>query len=288
MSSAIFSWLRHRRFLWLAVIGLSGCTLFPPSPYQQVQHPLTFSAMQDLPSPNFDPRPQGGVIDMLVIHYTGMESAQGALSRLRDPAARVSAHYVIDEEGIVSRLVDENARAWHAGKAAWRGETNINERSIGIELVNPGHEFGYRPFAEAQMTALIGLTLDILARHPIPPENIVGHADVAPTRKQDPGELFDWARLARAGIGRWPGEWEKEGYISAAGLGPVDITEAQNLLARIGYDIQVTGHRDPQTEKVLTAFQRHFRPRQVDGIADAETMMRLRDLAGGGERAAIS
>jgi len=244
--------------------------------------------MQDLPSPNFDPRPQGGVIDMLVIHYTGMESAQGALSRLRDPAARVSAHYVIDEEGIVSRLVDENARAWHAGKAAWRGETNINERSIGIELVNPGHEFGYRPFAEAQMTALIGLTLDILARHPIPPENIVGHADVAPTRKQDPGELFDWARLARAGIGRWPGEWEKEGYISAAGLGPVDITEAQNLLARIGYDIQVTGHRDPQTEKVLTAFQRHFRPRQVDGIADAETLMRLHDLAGGGERAAIS
>jgi len=243
--------------------------------------------MQDLPSPNFDSRPQGTAIDMLVLHYTGMENAADALARLRDPAAKVSAHYVIDEDGTISLLVDESARAWHAGTAAWRDNSNINERSIGIELVNPGHEFGYRPFPEAQMSALIDLALDIIARHPIPPENIVGHADVAPTRKQDPGELFDWARLAKAGIGRWPETWQEEGHLSLAGLGPVDIAETQSLLARIGYNTKVTGHKDAHLAKVLTAFQRHFRPRRVDGIADSETLARLRDLAGQGKTAAI-
>ncbi len=155
----------------------------------------------DHPSPNFGPRPDGIVIDMLVIHYTGMPSGAAALRRLCDPVAEVSAHYLIEEDGRLFRLVGEAERAWHAGVASWRGESNINDRSIGIELVNPGHDYGYRPFPAAQMAALIALAGDILTRHPILTRNVVGHSDVAPSRKQDPGELFDWHALAAAGIG---------------------------------------------------------------------------------------
>ena len=162
--------------------------------------------MKTSESPNFDARPPGARIDMLVLHYTGMVSAEAAIERLCDPAAKVSAHYLIDEDGAVRRLVDENHRAWHAGEASWRGKSDINARSLGIELVNPGHEFGYRPFPEAQMAALEALAQDILARHTIEARNVVGHSDVAPRRKTDPGELFDWRRLAEAGIGLWPGK----------------------------------------------------------------------------------
>ena len=175
-------------------------------------------------SPNHDARPAGGPVDMLVLHYTGMRSCAEALARLCDPAAKVSAHYLIDEDGTCVPLVAEDRRAWHAGVSFWRGHADINARSIGIELVNPGHEFGYRPFPEAQMRALIDLCRGILARHPIPPCNVVGHADVAPRRKRDPGDLFDWRRLAAAGIGLWP-----EG--TAAGEG--DLAAA---LATIGYE----------------------------------------------------
>ncbi len=160
----------------------------------------------DRPSANFDARPEGAAVDILVVHYTGMETAEAALDRLMDPAAKVSAHYLIDEDGTLYRLVEEDRRAWHAGVASWRGATDVNARSIGIELVNPGHEFGYRPFPEAQTGALIDLAADIVARHRIPARNVVGHADVAPRRKMDPGELFDWPRLAAAGIGLWPEE----------------------------------------------------------------------------------
>jgi N-acetylmuramoyl-L-alanine amidase len=206
-------------------------------------------------SPNFNARPEGTPIDMLVIHYTGMQSAEAALARMCDPAAEVSAHYMIDEEGRVFPLVDEENRAWHAGASFWRGESGVNSRSIGIELVNPGHEFGYRPFPEAQMAALIELAKDILSRWPIPSRNVVGHSDIAPRRKQDPGELFDWRRLAEAGIGLWPEPGKAEG-------------DAAKLLTAYGYETE-------DLAASLTAFQRHFRPSLCDGVADAETLSLL-------------
>jgi len=217
------------------------------------------TALTDTPSPNQGPRPADATVDMLVLHYTGMADAAAALGRLTDPAAEVSAHYLIDEEGTVHRLVDEARRAWHAGMASWRGHTDINDRSIGIELVNPGHEFGYRPFPEAQIMALIALCQEILSRHPIPARNVVGHSDVAPARKTDPGELFDWARLAAAGIGLWPAESDAS---------TADIAQ---MLARYGYD--TADHA-----ATITAFQRHFRPERVDGLEDDQCSTRLAGL----------
>jgi len=201
------------------------------------------------PSPNHDGR-DGAAIDMLVLHYTGMASAAAALDRLCDPAAKVSAHYVVDEEGMVYALVPEDCRAWHAGVSHWAGASNINSRSIGIELVNPGHEFGYRAFAEEQIAALIPLCHSILVRHPIPSARVLGHSDIAPARKEDPGELFPWMRLAKNGIGLWPPKRESD-------FGP-------EALARFGYDPSAP------TDKVVTAFQRHFRPRKLDGVWDGE------------------
>ena len=217
--------------------------------------------MKDRPSPNHGPR--SGAIDMLVLHYTGMKSAEEALDRLCDPVAAVSAHYLVNEDGAVWRLVPEERRAWHAGVSSWRGRSDVNDASLGIELVNPGHEFGYRPFPEAQIAALEALCPDILARHPIPPRHVLGHADVAPERKQDPGEFFPWARLARAGIGLWP-----EMPLPPA---PATIAELQRLLAAIGYATPQSGALDEGTAPVVTAFQRHFRPARCDGAADEET-----------------
>ncbi len=225
-----------------------------------------------LASPNHEGRPPGRDVDILVIHYTGMETAGAALARLCDPAAKVSAHYVIDEDGTVYRLVAEDRRAWHAGVSCWHGDRDVNSRSIGIELVNPGHEFGYRPFAEAQMLALRGLACDILARHPIPPHNVLGHSDVAPMRKQDPGELFDWPRLAGWGIGLWPfGEEAPDDRI-------IPASAVQDLLARCGYDVPGAAAK-AVVVAAITAFQRHYRPRRVDGVVDADTLRRLDRLA---------
>jgi N-acetylmuramoyl-L-alanine amidase len=205
------------------------------------------------PSPNFDARPPGTSIDMLVVHYTGMVDCRAALARLCDPAARISAHYLIGEGGTIHALVGEEARAWHAGASAWRGASDVNARSIGIELVNPGHEFGYRAFPEAQMAALVGLADGILGRHPIAARNVVGHADVAPARRADPGELFDWGRLAAAGIGLWP-----------SAPAPADEAGLVAMLAEYGYDTNHAG-------AAVTAFQRHFRPARLDGRPDGET-----------------
>jgi N-acetylmuramoyl-L-alanine amidase len=215
----------------------------------------------DAPSPNQDDRPDGAPVDMLILHYTGMRSGAAALDRLCDPAAKVSAHYVVEEDGQVFRLVPEARRAWHAGISHWRGASGLNARSIGIEVVNPGHEHGYRPFAALQMAALCDLCLAILARHPIPAWNVVGHSDVAPDRKEDPGEFFDWKGLAAHGVGLWP---------RAAGLAGGD---ALCLLGAIGY------RTDLPLPVLLRAFQRHWRPARVDGVADAETLARLRAVA---------
>ena len=208
----------------------------------------------DAPSPNFDARELP--ISMIVLHYTGMESAQAAIDRLRDPEAKVSAHYLVDEDGTILRLVDERHRAWHAGRSHWRGVTDVNSASIGIEIVNPGHEFGYRPFPEAQMGALIPLVADIKERHSITRGNVVGHSDVAPARKQDPGELFNWHALARLRLALPrptknlvdPG-WPDAGFMLA--------------LERFGYDVR-------DAEAAVTAFQRRFRPELVDGEIDME------------------
>ena len=221
------------------------------------------------PSPNFDDRPPATPIDMLVLHYTGMESTEAALTRLCDPAAKVGAHYVIDEDGAVISMVDEDKRAWHAGAASWRGEPDVNGRSIGIELVNPGHEFGYRDFLRPQMAALEELATDILARHPIPARNVVGHSDVAPGRKTDPGEKFDWAGLAAAGIGLWPDDTEP----ADAQSGEVGEGQVLEWLIAYGYDAA-----DPA--QAITAFQRHFYPQTLDGRADSGTAGRLRALLG--------
>ena len=240
------------------------------------------------PSPNFDDRPPDTPVDMVVLHYTGMESAAAALARLCDPEARVSAHYVIGEDGAVVSLVAEDQRAWHAGAAFWRGQTDINARSIGIELVNPGHEFGYRPFAPAQMAALIDLGREFVARHRIPPARVLGHSDVAPGRKQDPGELFDWPALAEAGLGLWPGDAPADtaqgGGKAGAETGPepgtsdLAIAATQRHMCEFGYDIAVTGTLDPASRKVVAAFQRHFRPALIDGAIDAETAWLIRAL----------
>ena len=231
-------------------------------------------AILDLPSPNHDERPEATPLDTLILHYTGMQSAGDAIDRLRDPVARVSSHYVVDEDGTIWRLVAEERRAWHAGISFWRGHTVLNGRSIGIEIVNPGHEWGYRPFPPAQMAAVRRLCQSILSRHPIPPRNVVAHSDVAPDRKQDPGELFDWRGLARDGIGLWPEDVPDLGtgdaLTDAAALAPVRAS-----LARLGYQVEPEGEADAALRTVLLAFQRHWRPEAMTGAADAGTRARL-------------
>ncbi|MBX6321626.1 MAG: N-acetylmuramoyl-L-alanine amidase [Rhodospirillaceae bacterium] len=230
--------------------------------------------MRERPSPNFDERPPGQAVDILLLHYTEMESAAAALERLCDPAAKVSAHYLIAADGTVWRLVEEGRRAWHAGLASWAGARDINARSIGIELDNPGHALGLAPFPEPQMAALERLARNILARHPIPRHRVLGHSDVAPARKRDPGELFEWRRLAAAGIGLWPAAPDP----SPAAPTPAEV---RALLAHFGYEIGSGGPDalDETTRLALVAFQRHFRPARVDGRADAETTDLLRAVA---------
>jgi len=232
--------------------------------------------MIDRPSPNHDARPKGQPVDILLLHYTDMTGAAAALARLTDPAARVSAHYCVDEDGTVYRLVPERRRAWHAGLSSWAGARDINARSIGIELVNPGHSCGYRPFPEAQMRALECLAKGILARHPVPAHRVLGHSDVAPARKVDPGELFDWRRLARAGIGVWP---QPLGFPDPGpARTPQAVADVQSKLRRFGYGMAVTGVLDQATQQALSAFQRHFRPACFDGRPDGETRRLLSAL----------
>jgi N-acetylmuramoyl-L-alanine amidase len=227
-------------------------------------------------SPNHGPRP--GKVTMLVLHYTGMETAQAALDRLCDPASQVSAHYLIDESGRVVQLVAEDRRAWHAGVASWCGEPDVNGASIGVELANPGHEFGPSAYPAAQMAALRALAGGILARHGIAGRHVVGHSDVAPGRKQDPGEWFDWAGLAHSGIGLWPEPAVSRGRAFCQGDSGEDVGRFQAALASYGYGLVADGRFGPATRLVVEAFQRHFRPRLIDGVADRETLDRLAGL----------
>jgi N-acetylmuramoyl-L-alanine amidase len=208
----------------------------------------------DAPSPNFDDRSLP--ISMLVLHYTGMVDAASAISRLRDPEAKVSCHYLVSEDGQVLRMVEEKKRAWHAGRSFWRGITDINSASIGIEIVNPGHDFGYRPFPEEQIDALLPLVAGIMERHPISRGNVVGHSDIAPQRKQDPGELFPWNRLAKLRLALprptrnlMDPNWTDAGFLLA--------------LERFGYDVS-------DKLAAVVAFQRRFRPELIDGTIDGE------------------
>ena len=235
-------------------------------------------AIRDLPSPNHDERPANTPVDILILHYTGMRTAQAAIDVLRDPAREVSSHYVVDEDGAILRLVPEDRRAWHAGISFWRGHTALNGRSIGIEIVNPGHEWGYRDFPALQMAAVCELCLGIAARHPIPPRNVIAHSDVAPDRKEDPGEKFDWEGLARNGIGLWPHGTPDLGTGGAV-RDAASLRDVRAALASIGYRVAPEGALDPALSTVLRAFQRHWRPEAITGQADAGTLARLLGVA---------
>lgn len=221
-------------------------------------------------SPNFDER-KDGVIDMLVLHYTDMTTTRAALEHLCNKEAKVSAHYTVGEDGEIYHLVDEEMRAWHAGESYWRGHANLNGRSIGIEIANPGHSNGYKPFPELQMQSVIELCHGILARHPIPPRNVVGHSDIAFLRKVDPGELFDWPRLARAAIGVFPfGTHPVMGSELKRGDHGKKVTRLQTALNNWGYGLKLDGDYGEKTEKCVTAFQRHYRTDKINGEWDDE------------------
>lgn len=224
-------------------------------------------------SPNWDERPPGAKIQYVILHYTGMETADAAIERLCDPEAKVSAHYVIRRGGAIAQLVDEDKRAWHAGKSCWRGETGLNDTSIGIELVNRGHEWGYQTFPVPQIGSCMALVADIMSRHGVSAWNVLGHSDIAPDRKTDPGELFPWEKLAQKGIGLWFESDPKRGL--PASIGPQEIGA---LLSKIGYDCPP----DCSAEVLrlsLVAFQRHWRQASLTGEADTETIERLWALA---------
>lgn len=228
------------------------------------------------PSPNFDARTAPP--SMIVLHYTGMPTGEAALARLRDPEAKVSAHYLVEEDGRVFALVPEERRAWHAGVSFWKGERDVNSASIGVEIVNPGHEFGYRAFPEAQIEAVIALLADIRSRWEIADGRIVGHSDVAPARKADPGELFPWKRLAEAGHGLWIEPPAAPGAPLSVGDEGTGVFALQAGLTRLGYDSAPSGKYDEDTAVIVRAFQRHWRPERIDGVADGETRARLVNL----------
>jgi len=231
------------------------------------------------PSPNFDERTGLARPDMIILHYTGMQFAHEAVHRLCDPKARVSSHYVVMDNGSILQLVPEIKRAWHAGVSSWAGDTDINSRSIGVEISNPGHEFGYPEFPARQIAAVITLCRSILTRNIIRPENIVAHSDVAPARKQDPGEKFPWKRLGQSNIGLWVEPVAiTEGPVLKLNDTGDKVTELQKALTDYGYGVNVNGTYDNETQEVVVAFQRHFRPAKVDGITDSSTRETLRKL----------
>jgi N-acetylmuramoyl-L-alanine amidase len=232
-----------------------------------------------VPSPNQTARAGHGRPDMIVLHYTGMARAEDALERLCSREAKVSSHYLVYEDGRIYQLVPEAVRASHAGVSSWEGEIDINSRAIGIEIVNPGHDGGYPDFPAVQIDAVIALCRDILARRPMRADRVVAHSDVAPSRKQDPGEKFPWPRLHAAGIGHWvePVPVGEDRGLAEGDHGP-SVTDLQKLLTDYGYGVATNGRFDQAMRDVVTAFQRHFRPARVDGVADRSTVETLRRL----------
>ena len=229
-------------------------------------------------SPSFDTRTLP--VSLLILHYTGMETGSAAVERMCDVAAKVSAHYMIYEDGLIVSLVDEEKRAWHAGVSEWGGETNINSASIGIEIVNGGHDYGLPEFPDTQINAVIALSKEIMNRHNILPKNVLGHSDIAPARKQDPGEKFPWAGLAAAGVGLWPeNSIDDRRVLFEAGQRDRGVAIAQRGLAQIGYGARVSGVLDEETRLVIAALQRRYRPDQIDGIIDMQTMDIIRWLS---------
>ena len=237
-------------------------------------------ASELVPSPNFGPRRAGLRPTILLLHYTGMPTCAGAIDWLTRAESQVSCHYAIDGEGRITQMVAEEMRAWHAGDSAWAGETDINSASIGIEVHNPGHDFGYPDFPEPQLGAVEALCKDIVARHRIAPERVLAHSDVAPHRKQDPGEKFPWARLAAAGIGHWVAPAPVVAAEPGMGVGVAGplVADVQKLFASYGYGVEATGIIDGRTEQVAAAFQRHFRQARVDGRIDQSTITTLQRL----------
>jgi len=230
-------------------------------------------------SPNFTPRRGTDRPDMVILHYTGMPTGDGAEAWLCDPVSEVSSHYLVHEDGRIVQMVRERDRAWHAGRSSWQGNTDVNSWSVGIEIVNPGHELGYPAFPKCQIAAVIELCRGIIERHGMTPERILAHSDVAPGRKVDPGEKFPWAILARAGIGHFVSPANvRSGAAFGRGDAGAGVEELQLMLAIYGYGVEITGSFDAETEIVVAAFQRHFRPRRVDGIADPATVETLRRL----------
>ncbi len=260
---------KRKRALPLPKGGTGADMFFPDS-----------SVVSDvMPSPNFGDRNDGRIIDMIVLHYTGMPDVEGALTRLCTDGTDVSAHYVVLEDGRIVQCVPESKRAWHAGKAFWAGETDINSCSIGIEIVNRGHDWGYPDYPLRQIAAVIALCRGIMLRHNLASHRVLGHSDVAPGRKQDPGEKFPWQSLAHSGVGVWvpPAPITRGGTLKMGSSGET-VMGLQEALATYGYGLPASGEYDKATFEVVTAFQRHFRPEQIDGIADHSTLTTLQAL----------
>ncbi len=237
--------------------------------------PLNITQM---PSPNFDARTLP--VSLIILHYTGMESGEAALTRMCDGMAKVSAHYMIEEDGQIFQLVDEDNRAWHAGVSSWQGESNINSASIGIEIVNGGHDYGLPEFPDLQIMAVIALTKDIMKRRALPASTVIGHSDIAPLRKDDPGERFPWSGLASAGIGLWPENITADRRVLfAPGDRDRGIAIAQSGMGHIGYGVEVTGVMDTLTIAAIKAVQRRYRPTHIDGVIDVETLDVIRTLS---------
>jgi N-acetylmuramoyl-L-alanine amidase len=243
-------------------------------------HPDSVLVTEVVPSPNHGERKDGRSPDMIVLHYTGMEDSEAALRRLCSPKSEVSAHYVVFEDGRIVQCVPEARRAWHAGTAWWGGEQDVNSCSIGIEIANPGHDYGYPDFPKRQIAAVITLCRTIINRYRIPAERVLAHSDVAPARKRDPGEKFPWQRLHESGVGHWvpPASINEGGPALAIGAENEAVHEVQAALAKYGYGISITGRFDKETHDVVIAFQRHFRPARVDGVVDVSTLTTLHRL----------
>jgi N-acetylmuramoyl-L-alanine amidase len=241
--------------------------------------PESPAAAKVFPSPNHGERRDGKRPTMLILHYTGMPDEGQALQWLANPVSQVSAHYFVFSNGQTLQMVPEGRRAWHAGAGSWAGETDVNSASLGVEIANPGHPGGLPPYPEEQIRAVIALSRDLVARWRIPADRVLAHSDVAPARKQDPGEHFPWERLHRAGIGHWaPPAPVRDGRFFSRGDRGMPVEALQAMLGLYGYGLRVTGEFDEATEQAVAAFQRHFRPARVDGVADASTITTLRDL----------